>query len=71
MKFRDSDTQLSDDLNEKELFNFKEFEVLVRAVLVKAGFKAPIMRRERVMLEDDFQMIMEDDELSIAVKDDL
>jgi|LauGreDrversion4_2_1035121.scaffolds.fasta_scaffold03645_9 hypothetical protein len=33
------------------MFNFKEFENLLKSTLLKAGFKPPIIRRERVMEE--------------------
>ena len=38
---------------------------------MKAGFKPPIMKRERVMEEEDFVMMMDPTQLSFAIKDDL
>jgi hypothetical protein len=38
------------------LFNFKEFEILLKSKLAKAGFKPPIIRRERVSEETNFSM---------------
>jgi len=38
---------------------------------MKAGFKPPIKLRERVMEEEDFVMMMDPAQFSLAVKDDL
>lgn len=46
------------------MFNFKEFEAILKSKLQKAGFKPPIIRRERVTEEPDFVMIMEQEDLS-------
>lgn len=53
------------------MFNFKEFEQLLRSKLQKAGFRPPIIRRERVCEEPDFVMIMEQDEMSQGYQGDL
>ena len=36
------------DENPDDQFNFRELEVLIKNALSKAGFKAPIIRRERI-----------------------
>jgi hypothetical protein len=40
--------------------------VILKSKLQKAGFKPPIIRRERVLEEPDFIMRMQEDELSIG-----
>jgi hypothetical protein len=47
-----------EDEDETDMFNFKEFEQLLRSKLQKAGFRPPIIRRERVCEETDFMMKM-------------
>ena len=39
----------------------------MKSKLQKAGFKPPIIRRERVTEEPDFVMMMEDNELSYGI----
>lgn len=48
----------------EDAFNFREFEVMMKNALAKAGFKPPIVRRERVLEEEKFEMNMDDENLS-------
>jgi hypothetical protein len=49
------------------MFNFKEFEAILKSKLQKAGFKPPIIRRDRVTEEDEFAMLMEEEDMSHGV----
>jgi hypothetical protein len=57
--------------NEADLFNFKEFEAILKSKLQKQGFKPPIKRRDRVCIEENFMMVMEQNELSQGYQGDL
>jgi len=60
-----------EDGDETDMFNFREFEQLLRSKLQKAGFRPPIIRRERVCEETDFMMKMGEDETSQGYQGDL
>ena len=48
------------------LFNFREFEQMVKSSLTKAGYKPPAILRERAIKEDLLEMKMAERELSLA-----
>lgn len=55
---------LDSEDQDSDLFNFKEFEAILKSKLQKAGFKPPIIRREKVLEETDFVMVMDPENLS-------
>jgi hypothetical protein len=53
------------------IFNFREFEQLIKNSLNKAGYKPPGMVRERTIKEDILIMNMAEKDLSLACQADL
>lgn len=57
-------------MNDREYINFRDFEILVKKMLSKAGYKPPHHKRENIT-DEHFYMKMMGDELSIACNNDL
>jgi hypothetical protein len=53
------------------VFNFREFEQMLKSTLTKAGYKPPALLRERTILEDKLIMKMAENELSLSCQADL
>ena len=53
------------------MFNFKEFENLMKSELAKAGYKPLLLKLADVYQTDTFEMCMEGRALSIACRNDL
>jgi hypothetical protein len=53
------------------LFNFREFEQMIKSSLTKAGYKPPAILRERTIKEDILVMNMAEKDLSLSCQADL
>ena len=53
------------------LFNFREFEQMIKGALTKSGYKPPVKKRERAIIEEELTMSMAERELSMACQSDL
>ena len=53
------------------LFNFKEFEGLIKSVLQKAGYKPQVLKFEDVINCDDFTLEMSGIQKQISIPNDL
>ncbi|CDW72551.1 inositol-triphosphate receptor [Stylonychia lemnae] len=63
--------RIAPDLTSELNFNFRDFEILLKKVLQKAGYKPPHQKRERQVEGEIILFKMEDEELSVACSSDL